>query len=105
LYLYKYIRLGADNDPVEVTKLQKFLNQNLGADLPVTGYYGLATYAAVQQFQLKYNESVLAPWVPYGLPAATDATGYVFKTTRREINNIVCPPLNLPLPDLSSSAS
>jgi peptidoglycan hydrolase-like protein with peptidoglycan-binding domain len=103
LYLYKYIKLGSANDPVEVKKLQTFLNQELGTHLTVTGYYGLLSYAAVQQFQLKYNQSVLAPWVPYGLPSATDPTGYVFKTTRRMINNIVCPPLNLPLPNLSSS--
>ena len=100
LYLHEYIRLGAQNNPSEVTKLQTFLNQNLGINLPVTGFYGPATYQAVKQFQVKYHASVLAPWVSYGLPSEMDSTGYVYKTTKRWINNLVCPPLNIPLPVL-----
>ena len=102
LYLRTYIHPLAKqlNDPSEVKKLQIFLNGNLGINLPITGYYGFLTIAAVNRFQLKYNESVLAPWVPYGLPSAMDPTGYVYKTTQRWINVLMCPPLDLPLPHL-----
>lgn len=100
IYLNEYIKLGAKNNPDEVKKLQAFLNQNLGINLPVTGYYGPLTYNAVKQFQLKYNGNVLAPWVPYGLENDMTATGYVYKTTQRWINMLMCSALNLPIPPL-----
>ncbi len=100
MYLRDYIKLGANNDPSEVKKLQEFLNQNLGINLPVTGYYGSLTYNAVIQFQLKYNIKVLEPWVPHGLKSNTIATGYVYKTTRWWINMLMCPSLNLQIPQL-----
>ncbi len=100
VYLDSYIRLGADNDPTQVKKLQLFLNQNLGTNLPITGYYGRLTYHAVEQFQVKYKETVLLPWIPYGLANETTPTGYVYKTTKRWINELMCPPLDLPLPQL-----
>jgi len=101
MYLDKYIKLGADNDSFEVKKLQVFLNYDLGLNLPVTGTYDTTTYNAVEQFQLKYNIGVLSPWVPYGLVSDTTPTGYVYKTTRRMINLIMCPSLDLPMPPLS----
>ncbi len=100
IYLYSYIKLGANNDPNEVKKLQTFLNNHMGANLPVTGFYGPLTYRAVEQFQVKYHSDVLAPWVPHGLQSDTTPTGYVYKTTQRWINHIVCSELNLPLPQL-----
>ena len=72
----------------------------LGANLPVTGVYDLATYHAVEQFQVKYNSSVLSPWVPYGLTNDSTPTGYVYKTTRRWINLLMCSALNIPMPNL-----
>jgi hypothetical protein len=100
IYLNDYIKLGKQNDVTEVKKLQVFLNSNLGINLPVTGYYGPLTYKAVEDFQVKYNNSVLSPWVPYGLTSDTTPTGYVYKTTQRWINILMCSTLNLPVPAL-----
>jgi uncharacterized repeat protein (TIGR01451 family) len=100
IYLDSYIKLGAKNNPAEVKKLQMFLNQDLGINLPITGFYGPLTYSAVNQFQVKYRASVLAPWVQYGLSNDMNPTGYVYKTTQREINLLECPPLDLPMPVL-----
>jgi hypothetical protein len=102
IYLTSYIHpVRTDlNYMDQVRKLQTFLNGNLGTNLPVTGYYGSATIAAVNQFQVKYGAEVLAPWVQYGLPNASTPTGYVYKTTQRWINMLMCPPLGLPIPQL-----
>jgi len=99
-YLNDYIRLGWANKPSEVTKLQSFLNWNLGINLPLTGVYGQEDFNAVQQFQLKYNSQVLAPWVPLGLPNQMTSTGFVYQTTRWWINRLECEALNLPIPVL-----
>jgi hypothetical protein len=100
VYLNDYIKLGANNDPTQVEKLQTFLNQNIGANLPVTGFYGPATYAAVQKFQVKYHGSILAPWVPYGLQNEMTPTGYVYKTTKWWINTLECQSLGISQPAL-----
>jgi uncharacterized repeat protein (TIGR01451 family) len=102
LYLTQYIHpVRKDlNDPTEVKKLQTFLNMNLGSNLPVTGYYGPQTIAAVDQFQVKYHSEVLQPWLNYGLPTEYTPTQYVYKTTQRWINLIMCSSLNLPIPQL-----
>jgi len=102
VYLTSYISpMRKDvNNPNEVKKLQIFLNDNLEADLPVTGYYGPLTIAAVNRFQVKYRSAVLAPWVPYGLPNDTTPTGYVYKTTQSWINFLVCPSLGFLPPQL-----
>jgi hypothetical protein len=84
MYLTTYLRMGQDNDADAVKKLQIFLNA-IGIVLLVTGEFDLATDAAVRQFQLKYLTDVLSPW------GIADATGYVYKTTRAKINNMVCP--------------
>ncbi len=103
-YLTGYITparyANGQNDPVEVMKLQVFLNKELGLNIPISGYYGPVSEAAVRQFQLKYSSDVLAPWVPHGLVNAVAPTGYVYKTTQRLINMIMCPSLNLPIPQL-----
>jgi peptidoglycan hydrolase-like protein with peptidoglycan-binding domain len=83
-----------------VAKLQQFLNAYEGETLPVTGYFGPLTLAAVKRFQVKYWEEILEPWIPYGLSHAKAATGYVYKTTQRKINMIVCPELDLLMPEL-----
>ncbi len=102
LYLDQYIHPIRKNlnDPTEVDKLQTFLNQELGINLPITGYYGDSTIAAVNQFQVKYYNEVLKPWLPLGLPTEFTPTSYVYQTTQRWINLIMCPPLNIPMPTL-----
>ncbi len=91
-FLTTYMRIGRDNDVAEVKKLQEFLNAELNISLPVTGFFGQMTHDAVNAFQLKYKDSVLAPWVEAGLHASEgEPTGYVYLTTRYMINKIVCP--------------
>jgi uncharacterized repeat protein (TIGR01451 family) len=84
-YLFEYIRLGANNDPDEVTKLQLFLRnyEDVGS-VEVTGVYDEATVSAVRAFQEKYADEVLTPW---GL---SGSTGYVYYTTQRKINELYC---------------
>ncbi|MDP2676298.1 MAG: peptidoglycan-binding protein [bacterium] len=91
LLINSYIKSGAENNVGDVQKLQEFLNEHLGVNLPITGFYGALTEAAVNQFQLKYGDDVLAPWIPFGHPDTNTPTGYVYKTTKWKINNIVCP--------------
>ena len=95
-----YMRRGLHNDPAQVKLLQQFLNDTMHANLPVTGYFGPLTDAAVRKFQLQYSGDILSPWVPYGLPNAETATGYVYKTTLRKINLLYCASLSIPLPTL-----
>ncbi len=91
--LTKYMGIGRHNDPAQVTLLQEFLNSQ-GYSVPVTGFFGPMTEAAVEKFQLAHLTSVLNPW---GISAAT---GYVYKTTLHTINSIACPTLNAPEPTL-----
>lgn len=100
VYLNDYIRSGWNNDPTEVTKLQTFLNGNLGTNVPITGIYDQQDFNAVEQFQVKYGSQVLAPWVSFGLPDQTTPTGFVYQTTKWWINNLYCETLNLPMPSL-----
>jgi len=95
-----YIKYGRKNNADEVKKLQIFLNSNLGLNLAVNGTFGLETYKAVHAFQVKYWDQVLKPWVPHGLKTEKTSTGYVYKTTKRMINILNCPELNLPIPQL-----
>lgn len=84
VYLTKFIRLGGDNDPVEVLKLQRFLRDFERMDVPATGVYGEETFEAVKIFQLRYAAAVLNPWgIDY-------PTGYVYITTTLAINNLHC---------------
>ncbi len=83
-YLLKFIRFGAANDPNEVRKLQVFLRDFQGLDVPVSGFYDEATFEAVKIFQLRYTKDVLKPW------GVSYATGYVYITTTLAINNIYC---------------
>ena len=83
-YLLEYIKLGADNNPSEVEKLERFLNEFESENLPVNGVYEQADFEAVSRFQEKYLESVLSPW------SHNAATGYVYITTKKKINEIYC---------------
>ncbi|HTH93042.1 MAG TPA: peptidoglycan-binding domain-containing protein [Candidatus Paceibacterota bacterium] len=98
-YITSYVKLGAKNDKQNVTNLQAFLNYFIHANIKIDGSYGPQTFAAVKQFQEKESVQVLVPWKNLGNPNLV-GTGYVYKTTKRDINNIVCPSLNLPMPQL-----
>lgn len=98
--IMSYLGMGKKNDLGDVVRLQLFLNKELGLKLLVTGIYDAPTKAAVEQFQLKYAEEVLAPWLPYGLTSTQNPTGYVYKTTKRMINKIHCSTLDIPMPQL-----
>lgn len=98
-YLTDYLKKGKKNNVEQVTKLQEFLNKELGLNIPVTGFFGPLTFDAVKQFQQANADQILAPWVPFGL---TDKkpTGYVYKTTKRWINLMECKNQDIPMPSL-----
>lgn len=101
-FLNEFIRFGDDNNPQEVRKLQSFLNVVMDADLPVDGIYDLQTMEAVNAFQVRYKEEILRPWVEEGIHDDEEMpTGYVFLTTRRWINMMMCPEDYLAMPNLS----
>lgn len=102
LYLLEYIRHGANNNPEQVIKLQQFLNEQMGANIPLTGFYGPLTMQWLKEFQLKWKDQVLRPWVQAGLYNDENIpTGYVYKTTKRWINILKCPLLNISMPELN----
>lgn len=96
-YITSYVKLGQKNNAANVTNLQAFLNSFMHTSITIDGKYGPQTFAAVEQFQQKESDQVLLPWKNISNPNLVP-TGYVYKTTKREINNIVCPALNLPIP-------
>lgn len=83
-YLVANLGLGRENDSAQVVRLQKFLNEHLGASLAVTGVFETTTESAVKDFQLQYAADVLAPW------GITAPTGFVYLTTKKKINELVC---------------
>lgn len=97
-YLTGYV--GKGGNPELVKKLQNFLNKELDLSLIVDGIFGLDTKQAVKDFQLKYWDQILKPWVPHGLPSDHTPTGFVYKTTTRMINLLQCSSLDLPMPQL-----
>ena len=102
LYIAENLKYGENNNPNEVIKLQAFLNEYLGADLPLNGIFGLGTLNAVKKFQLQFKDEILSPWIKIGwIKTEHEATGWVYKTTRRKINNLICPELQLPQPELN----
>ncbi|MFW6282884.1 MAG: peptidoglycan-binding protein [Minisyncoccales bacterium] len=78
------LKVGMENNEVEC--LQAFL-KNQGEDIYpeglVTGYFGNLTKDAVIRFQEKYKEEILGP---YNLEKGT---GYVGKTTKSKINELI----------------
>jgi uncharacterized repeat protein (TIGR01451 family) len=92
--LTMHLRRGRNNSADEVRKLQQFLNIELGSSLPITGFFGPLTEAAVRAFQAKYAAEILAPW------GITTPTGLVYLTTIRKINQIECSALHQTLPPL-----
>lgn len=83
-YLTAFIRAGQKNDASQVERLQTFLNTYEGATLTVNGTYDAATLAATEKFQKTYGGDILAPW------GIASPTGYVYLTTRKEVNTIYC---------------
>ena len=83
-YLLEYIKLGSENNPVEVKKLETFLNIFEGENLAINGIYEQVDFDAVSRFQEKYLENVLSPW------SHNKATGYVYITTKKKINELYC---------------
>jgi hypothetical protein len=83
-YLLDYLRKDWNNNPIEVKKLQVFLNAFEGANLDVNGIYDNPTIAAVDAFQWKYRNDILTPW---GHTAPTDFT-YIL--TKKKVNEIYC---------------
>ena len=83
-YLTAFIRTGQQNDSSQVKRLQTFLNTYEGGHLTVNGIYDAATLAATEAFQKTYGADILTPW---GIKAPT---GYVYLTTRKEVNTIYC---------------
>jgi hypothetical protein len=82
LYPTKPIRLGAKNDPAQVTLLEEYLNTYEHAGLPVTGIYSPQDEAAVVAWQEKYPATILTPW------HITKGTGYVYTTSLQEFRNL-----------------
>lgn len=100
--LTTFMRRGVVNNVEEVKMLQTFLNTNMNAGLPVTGFFGPLTEQAVKNFQLKYKTEILKPWVDLGLMTSQDiATGYVYKTTLFVINKMLCASAPQTLPVLN----
>jgi len=95
LYMDQHLRKGnPKNNPIQVIKLQAFLNKHgFGGTVP-TGIFDDRTVAAVNAFQNKYGDQILKPW---GL---TGPTGLVYLTTIRQINLLECPDLSIPVPTL-----
>ncbi|MBI4090676.1 MAG: DUF5011 domain-containing protein, partial [Candidatus Komeilibacteria bacterium] len=84
-YLFGFIKEGEQNDPAEVRKLQTFLRTFEGfGGIEVNGVYDKVTQDAVDAFQERYFDDVLAPW------GHDKATTYVYLTTRKKVNEIYC---------------
>lgn len=83
-YLTSYIRRGSSNDSSQVLRLQRFLNEYEGLEVPLTGFYDSTTEQAVRDFQEKYRSSILTPW------GIGEPTGYVYYTTQKQVNDIYC---------------
>jgi len=70
------------------------LNDNMNSGLVLDNIFGPNTEAALKAFQLAHADKILAPW------KLTKPTGIFYLTTQTEVNNIMCPDLNLPIPAL-----
>lgn len=73
------IDIGLKNDPVDVKKLQTFLNTYEKENLKVTGIYGKADYLAVKRWQAKYKAQILTPM------KLKNPTGTVYTSSMRQI--------------------
>ena len=83
-YLTDFMRHGIPNNVEEVMRLQRFLNTHVDTELTVDGVFDQKTEQAVQTFQRTYREDILTPW------GMSEASGYVYLTTRKKINELSC---------------
>src|SRR3989338_5972197 len=83
-YLRDFLKIDWKNDPIEVLKLQSFLNVFEKENLSLTGVYNQATFEAVERFQIKYNDDILIPW------GDKVTTGFVYILTKKKVNEIYC---------------
>ena len=83
-YLRDYLKIDWQNDPIEVLKLQSFLNVFEKENLSLTGVFNQATFEAVERFQTKYSEDILIPWGP------KVTKGFVYILTKKKVNEIYC---------------
>jgi hypothetical protein len=90
LWLEDYMQKATENDTYQVLKLQVFLNLQ-GFATPLTGIFGTTTEANVKLFQTKYFDEIIKPWFERGIVPHNRPTGFVYKTTRWKINDIMCP--------------
>ena len=91
------MRLGAENDSAQVTKLQTFLKTSEGLDVGVNGTFDQKTEAAVEAFQTKYMSDIMGPW------GSSKASGTVYLTTVKKVNQLACnAPLTLTAAELST---
>ncbi len=89
-FIKDYMQIGIENDPIEVMKLQMFLNMFV-ASTSVTGIFDETTDAHVKLFQEMHRDEILEPWFKLGIVPHNQPTGFVYKLTRWKINDIVCP--------------
>jgi hypothetical protein len=89
--LNDHMQIGWENNPWEVIKLQLFLSIAMGYDNPITGIFDRATDRNVKAFQEVYHDEILKPWFDAGVVPHDRPTGFVYKTTKWKINDIVCP--------------
>lgn len=90
-FLNDHMQMGIPNDRFEVMKLQLFLQMIMGYEQPITGFFGAVTDANVKRFQEEYRSEILDPWYERGIVPHNRPTGFVYKTTKWKINDIVCP--------------
>ncbi len=79
-----YMRMGANNDGADVTRLQSFFKNSENLSVDVNGIFDAKTDAATRAFQSKYQTDILGPW------SADLSSGYVYITTSKKINELAC---------------
>ncbi len=84
-WIGKNIEFGKrTNDPVEIQKLQEFLNKYQNANLKADGKYGMMSRNQVNKFQAKFHAEILKPKHLFG------PTGNVMASTRAKMNAVAC---------------
>ena len=90
--LFTYIAVDGENNTNDVSKLQYFLQTVEGENgVTVNGVYDEVTQAALKRFQEKYGDEILEPW------GIEEATGYVYYTTQKKVNELWCSDLDFAL--------
>ena len=103
-YITDFMKMGKKNDVEQVKLLQTFLNEYLGTNIPVTGFFGPLTKAAVKKLQKDNHAEIIQPWIDAGFSGASlkEGTGVVYKTTKYFINKKKCAELTETLPNLTN---